>query len=274
MDRPKVKLKPLPTLFISHGAPPFALDPGRAGTLLQAAGRNLPPVAAVLIVSPHWTTDGLTVMTTAQPETIIDFGGFDPRLNSIVYRAAGHPALARRTAELLTSQGQHVALDPRRGYDHGAWVPMLHFLPDANVPVFQLSMPHTLTPDGAFKLGQMLQPLSEQGVLIVGSGSITHNLYEFKLAGGDEAAYAKTFVAWVRDKAMHGDTHSLINAATVAPDAARAHPTNEHYLPFLIALGAARKDAVLEVLDGGFTYGVIGMESYVWHPAESANPLG
>lgn len=260
----------LPTLFISHGAPPFALKPGRAGALLQAAGRHLPPVEAVLLVSPHWTTDGLRVMTAAQPKTIIDFAGFDSRLNSIVYPAAGHPALAERTAELLTSQGQQVALDPRRGYDHGAWVPMLHFLPDANVPVFQLSMPHTLTPASAFALGRMLRPLSEQGVLIVGSGSITHNLYEFKLEGGGEAAYAKTFVAWVRDKTLQRDTHALINAATLAPDAARAHPTNEHYLPFLIALGAARNDATLEVLDGGFTYGVIGMESYVWHPAQHA----
>jgi len=267
-------MKPLPTLFISHGAPPFALDPGRAGALLQAAGRNLPPVDAVLIVSPHWTTHGLTVMTTAQPETLIDFGGFDRRLNSIVYPAAGHPALAQLAAEVLTAQGQQVALDPRRGFDHGAWVPLLHLLPKADVPVFQLSMPHSLTPDAAFQLGRMLQPLSEHGVLIVGSGSITHNLYDFKLDGGGEAAYAEAFVAWVRDKTLHGDTHALINAATLAPDAARAHPTHEHYLPFLIALSAARAEATLEVLDGGFTYGVIGMESYVWHPAELANPLG
>lgn len=256
----------LPTLFISHGAPTFALEPGRAGALLQAAGRSLPAAQAVLVVSPHWTTSGLSVMTAAKPETTIDFGGFDPRLDSMVYPAHGHPALAVVTAQLLQAQGQRVQLDPQRGYDHGAWVPLLHLLPQADVPVFQLSMPHTLTPEEAFALGRMLQPLSEQGVLIVGSGSITHNMYEFRMNGHGEAAYAKEFIHWVRDKTMQGDTQSLVATRAQAPHAQRAHPTDEHYLPFLIALGAARKDAKLEVLDGGFTYGVIGMESYIWHP--------
>ncbi len=254
----------LPTLFISHGAPTFAVEPGRAGTLLQEAGHNLPAVSAVLVISPHWMTSGFSVMTTAQPETIIDFGGFDPSLNTMVYPAQGHPALAAVTGQLLESLGHPVQFDPQRGYDHGVWVPLLHLLPKADVPVFQLSMPHTLTPQGAFDLGRLLQPLSEQGVLIVGSGSITHNLYEFRLNGHGEAAYAKEFVHWVRDKTMQGDTQSLIATRTLAPHAQRAHPTDEHYLPFLIALGAARKDATLQVLDGGFTYGVIGMESYLW----------
>lgn len=259
----------LPSLFISHGAPPFALEPGRAGALLQEAGRKLPAMQAVLLVSPHWMTSGLRVMATEKPTTLIDFGGFDPRLNDVVYPAPGHPALAAATAQLLQSHGQHgqrVQLDTQRGFDHGAWVPLLHLLPKADVPVFQLSMPHDLTPQGAFELGQMLQPLSAQGVLIVGSGSITHNLQEFRLNGQDEAAYAKEFVAWVRDKAMKHDTQALINTATQTPHAARAHPTDEHYLPLLVALGASRRGAKLEVLDGGFTYGVIGMESYVWRP--------
>ncbi len=255
----------LPTLFISHGAPPFALEPGKAGTLLYAAGKRLPPIEAVLIVSPHWMTSGLSVMTAPKPTTIIDFGGFDPQLEHIVYPAPGHPILAEITALLLESYGQRVRLDPQRGFDHGAWVPLLHLLPNADVPVYQVSMPHTLTPAGAFQIGQMLQPLSEQGVLIVGSGSMTHNLYEFDIRATGEAEYAKEFAQWVREKAQQGDTQALINAHSHAPHAARAHPTNEHYLPLLIALGAARKNATLEVLDGGFTYGAIGMESYVWH---------
>jgi 4,5-DOPA dioxygenase extradiol len=262
-------VKLLPTLFISHGAPTFALEPGVAGALLQEAGRKLPAIKAVLLVSPHWMTSGLSVMMAAKPDTIIDFGGFDPRLNSLVYPAPGHPALAVATAQLLESQGQRVQRDAQRGYDHGAWVPMLHLLPQADVPVFQLSMPHTLTAQGAFELGRMLQPLSEQGVLIVGSGSITHNMYEFRMNGQGEAAYAKEFIHWVRDKVTHGDTQALIETATQAPHAKRAHPTDEHYLPFLGALGAARQKAKVEVLEGGFTYGVIGMESYIWQPTDT-----
>jgi 4,5-DOPA dioxygenase extradiol len=257
-------MTPLPVMFVSHGAPPFALEPGRAGLLLQQAGRALPPVEAVLVISPHWTTSGLSVMTAERPTTLIDFGGFDPQLESLVYPSIGHPRLATETADLLRERGIAVRLDPNRGYDHGAWVPLLHLLPDANVPVYQLSMPRGLTPEGAFELGRMLQPLSEQGVLIVGSGSITHNMYDFRLNGQGEAAYAKEFVQWVRDKAMQGDIQSLIATNERAPHAQRSHPTDEHYLPFLIALGAARIDAKLEVIDGGFTFGVIGMESYAW----------
>jgi 4,5-DOPA dioxygenase extradiol len=259
-------LKVLPTLFISHGAPTFALEPGKAGALLQETGRSLPAIKAVLIVSPHWMTSGFSVMATEKPETIMDFGGFDPRLNSLAYSAPGHPALAEITAQLLESQGQHVQRDVRRGFDHGAWVPLLHLLPKADVPVFQLSMPHDLKPKQAFELGRMLQPLSKQGVLIVGSGSITHNMYEFSMKGSGEAPYAKEFIDWVRGNVKNGNSQALIETNMQAPNAKRAHPTDEHYLPFLIALGASRHDAEVDVLDGGFTYGVIGMESYVWRP--------
>ena len=257
-------MKILPTLFISHGAPTFALQPGKAGALLQEVGRSLPAIEAVLIVSPHWMTSGFSVMLADKPETIMDFGGFDPRLNSIVYGAQGHPALAEATAQLLESHGLDVQRDTQRGYDHGAWMPLLHLLPNADVPVFQLSMPHDLMPRQAFDLGRMLQPLSEQGVLIIGSGSITHNMNEFSMSGSGEADYAVAFINWVRARVRNGDTQALIQTATQAPYAKRAHPTDEHYLPFLIALGASRQDANLEVLDGGFTYGAIGMESYVW----------
>jgi 4,5-DOPA dioxygenase extradiol len=260
----------LPTLFISHGAPTFAIEPGVAGALLQDAGRKLPAIQAVLVVSPHWMTPGLSVMTTAKPETIYDFGGFDPRLNRIVYPSQGHPALAAATAQILESYGLQVQLDARRGYDHGAWVPMLHLLPRADVPVFQLSMLHTLTAQGAFDLGRMLQPLSKLGVLIVGSGRITHNMYEFSMNGQGDAEYAQEFVAWVRDKVTQGDTQALINTAAFAPHAKHAHPTDEHYLPFLVALGAARQEAEVDVLEGGFIYGVIGMESYIWQTSGTA----
>jgi 4,5-DOPA dioxygenase extradiol len=257
-------LKTLPTLFISHGAPTFALEPGTAGALLQTLGHTLPKLNAVLIISPHWTTSEFTVMVTEKPATLYDFGGFDPRLNQIRYLAPGHPQFALATAALLESHGQSVKRDAQRGFDHGAWVPLLHLLPEAKVPVFQLSMPYTLTAQQAFTLGQTLQPLSDEGVLIIGSGSITHNLREISFNAQADAAYAKVFMQWVREHAMRHDVQALIHTRDQAPHAARAHPTDEHYLPFLIALGAARADAQLEVLQGGMTYGVIGMDSYIW----------
>ncbi len=256
-----------PTLFISHGAPTFALEPGKAGALLQAAGQRLSGITSVLVVSPHWTTAELRVMAAPTPATIHDFSGFDPRLDDIRYPAPGDPAMAGVVANALTQQGMPARVDVARGRDHGAWVPMLHLLPLAETPVFQLSMPGHLTPQGAFELGRALRPLSDLGVLIVGSGSITHNLSEFSLSATDEAPYARSFTEWVRSQVLRSDFESLINTQNQAPQATRAHPTDEHYLPLLIAAGAASDAATVEVLEGGITNGVIGMESYIWHPS-------
>lgn len=257
-------MSPQPTLFVSHGAPPFALEPGRAGHLLATLGRSLHKPAAILVVSPHWRTTNLTVMTKAKPETMYDFGGFDSRLMQLKYPAPGHPELAATSAKLLQSQGFQVDIDVHRDFDHGVWVPLLHMLPMADVPVFQLSMPFSMNARKAFELGRALQPLSKQGVMILGSGSLTHNLYEFSIAGADEASYAKEFTHWVRMRVLAGDAEELINADTLAQHAKRAHPSDEHYLPLLIALGAASPNSQTQVLEGGITYGVLSMESYVW----------
>jgi 4,5-DOPA dioxygenase extradiol len=261
-------MKSLPTMFVSHGAPPFALNPGKAGALLNEFGKTLRDVSAVLVISPHWMTTDLTVMTSKQPGTMYDFGGFDSKLQTLKYPATGHLHLATATAKLLESKGYRVLLDDQRAYDHGAWVPLLHLLPQADIPVFQLSMPQSLTPAQAYKLGQTLQPLSKMGVLIVGSGSMTHNLHEFRLTAQGEASYAKEFSYWVRDKVQRKNSTALVCALDEAPYARRAHPTDEHYLPLLIALGAAVSDAKLQIIDGGFTYSVLSMESYVWHPTQ------
>jgi 4,5-DOPA dioxygenase extradiol len=257
-------MTPEPTLFVSHGAPPFALEPGRAGFLLREFGKSLRKPTAILAISPHWRTTGLSVMTKAQPETLYDFGGFDPRLMQMNYPSAGHPALALKTAQLLRLQGFHVDMDQHRDYDHGVWIPLLHILPKADVPVFQLSMPHDLTAPQAIELGRALRPISKQGVMIMGTGSLTHNLYEFRLHAQSEAAYAKEFTQWVRQKVLSNDVEALIHANALAPHALRAHPSDEHYLPLLIALGAAHPEAKANVLDGGITYGVLSMESYFW----------
>lgn len=255
----------LPTLFISHGAPSFALEPGVAGAALGALGRRLPPLAAVLVVSPHWITAGLAVTAGIAPATLHDFGGFAPALYALSYPAPGDPARAMEVQQLLSAAGLPVTLDGQRGLDHGAWVPLRHLLPAATTPVLQLSIPHTLDAAGALHLGQTLRPLRERGVLIVGSGSMTHNLGEFRGAIAiDEAAYVGEFVQWVRHAVVTGDTGALADYRRRAPHAVRAHPTEEHFLPLLLAVGAASAGDPVEVIEGGTLYGMLSMESYVF----------
>ena len=252
-----------PTLFISHGSPTFALEPGLLGPQLQALGAKLPPLKAVLVISPHWQTRGLQVMTTSTPETMHDFGGFPAELYTLTYPAPGAPDLAREAARLLTAAGLKPELDEQRGLDHGAWVPLLYLLPQARTPVFQVSMPLSLTTADALQLGRALAPLREQGVLIIGSGSMTHNLGKFRGPSTTVADYVLAFEAWVRQAVLANNLDAMVNYRSLAPDAQRAHPTDEHFLPLLVALGAQRSGDKVQSLDGGVTYCMLSMDSFV-----------
>ena len=260
----------LPSLFVSHGAPTFALEPGLAGPRLAALGRTLPRPHAVLVVSPHWMTPTPRVGTAAQPATIHDFGGFDPALYQLSYPAPGHVRLAQRTVDRLREAGWQATADERRGLDHGAWVPMRHLYPEADVPVFQVSLPSRLDAGAAWAFGQALAPLADEGVLIVGSGSLTHNLHEFRSGHGDDEAYAAEFAAWVRDAVEHGDRARLLRTLDDAPLARRAHPTTEHFWPLLVAAGAADLTQPAQVIEGGITHGVLAMDSYAFGVADAA----
>jgi 4,5-DOPA dioxygenase extradiol len=254
-----------PSLFISHGAPTFALEPGLLGANLRAIAARLPGFSAVLVVSAHWQSRGVRVMTSVSPETVHDFGGFSPELYRLQYPAPGAPEAALEAGRLLAGQGFVVAEDAQRGLDHGAWVPMLHLFPDARVPTFQVSMPYDLDTAGAWRLGRALGPLRESGILIVGSGSLTHNLYEVRQGGSGSAPYAREFAGWVRDAVLARDTDRLIRYRRNAPHAERAHPSEEHYLPLLVALGASAAGSDMpEVIEGEMTYDVLSMESYAW----------
>ncbi len=253
-----------PVFFISHGAPTFATQPGQLGPLLQAIGQQLTGIQAVLVVSPHWQTRGVEVMTTAQPETVHDFGGFPAELYALRYPAHGHPALAAATAQQLTQAGFTVRLQAQRGLDHGAWVPLYHLLPQAQVPVFQVSMPADLDSAQALRMGQALAPLRAQGVAIIGSGSMTHNLYEVRGPDAPPQAYVSEFTNWIRTAVRTRGVAHLVNYRAEAPYAERAHPSEEHFLPLLVALGATNESDPLRVLDGGITHGMLSMESYVW----------
>lgn len=250
-----------PSLFISHGSPMFALEPGLLGPRLQKLGAALRDTRAILVVSPHWQTPGLRVTGTAQQTAIHDFGGFPAPLYALQYTPPGAPTLAREVLALLEGAGLPVTLDDRRGLDHGAWVPLRYLKPDADVPVLQVSLPQGIDAEGALQLGRALAPLREQGVLIVGSGSLTHNLYEFR-RHIDDPQYAQEFADWVATALAQGDTAALVDYRARAPHAARAHPTEEHYLPLLVALGASTVDDACTRIVGGMTDGVLSMDSF------------
>jgi 4,5-DOPA dioxygenase extradiol len=257
-------MTPMPTLFVSHGAPTFAIEPGKLGPLLTDVGAHLPRPTAIAVVSPHWMTSTVRVTMTPQPKTIHDFGGFPDALYAIEYPAPGAPEVARRAAELLRADGWPVDEDVQRGLDHGAWVPLTYLYPDASIPVIQISMPLRLDSRTAYMLGRSLSALRNEGVLIVASGSMTHNLYEFRTGDVEEAQYAKEFAGWINDTVVSKDHAKLVQTMQLAPHAQRAHPTIEHFLPLLVAAGAAGESADVTLLEGGVTHGVLSMDSFIF----------
>jgi 4,5-DOPA dioxygenase extradiol len=250
-----------PSLFISHGSPMFALEPGLLGPNLQRLGAVLTDLSAIVVVSPHWQTRGVRVTGAATLETIHDFGGFPAPLYALQYPARGEPKLALQVLDLLRAAGFDSAIDGERGLDHGAWVPLRHLKPGADVPVLQVSLPHDIDAAGALALGRALAPLRDQGVLVIGSGSLTHNLHEFRRHINDPE-YAQAFADWVADALARGDVDALVDYRGQAPFAVRAHPTEEHYLPLLVAVGASSPDEPRQLVEGGMTHGVLSMDSF------------
>jgi 4,5-DOPA dioxygenase extradiol len=269
----RIRLKNAPSLFVSHGAPTFALDPGMLGPKLKQFGEQLPHLAAVAVVSAHWQTAAVRVMQTAAPETLHDFGGFPQALYLLHYPAPGAPLLASQTAALLQAAGIEASLDDRRGFDHGVWVPLLYLLPKAQIPVYQVSLPFDLDAKGALRLGKALSSLRQRGVMVMGSGSLTHNLGEIGLSDPKATKYAAEFTAWIRAHVERKDLQALVEYRHRAPHAQRAHPTEEHFLPLLVALGASADADEVTVLEGGMTYGVLSMESCAFEISQAGSRL-
>lgn len=256
----------LPTLFISHGSPTFALEPGLLGPQLGALGRSLPRPRAVMVVSPHWMTHGIEVLAADRLDTIHDFGGFPRALYALQYPAPAAPEIATEVVAVLSRHGVKASANLTRGRDHGAWVPLMHLYPAADVPLIQLSQPSTPSPLALLELGQALAPLRERGVLIVASGSLTHNLHDLRREQAPDTgveAYSRQFAQWVWAQIEQGDLGALLDYRAQAPHALRAHPTDEHFLPLFVAIGAAGNDwSTARRIAGGVTYGVLSMDSY------------
>jgi len=250
-----------PSLFISHGSPMLALEPGASGPALQRLAAELPKPKAIVIVSAHWESQELRVSSHSQPETWHDFGGFPRALFEVQYPAPGNPQLATEVAELLNAAHLPARLDAQRPFDHGVWVPLSLMYPQADIPVVQVSLPSRGGPALQTRVGHALASLREQGILLIGSGSITHNLGELDWHAGSESIepWARAFRDWMVDKLAANDEAALHDYRRQAPNAVRSHPSDEHLLPLYFARGAGGD---FSVAHQGFTMGALGMDIY------------
>ncbi len=274
---------PFPTLFLSHGSPMTALEPREAGAFMQRLGPVLRTrfgtPRAVLAVSAHSLTREPVLLAAPRHEAVYDFGGFDPKLYTLRYDVPGAPALAERVAALLGAAGLPVHRVAEGGLDHGIWTPLRFVFPEADVPVLPLAWPPGWPPARLFELGRALAPLADEGVLIIGSGSITHNLQRVFAGGGlhppDRPATPEStaFRDWFAEHTAAGDWAPLLDYRQQAPHAALMHPTDEHLLPFYVAAGAGLADgeAAGRRIHASQTFGDLGMDAYAFGP--QAGPL-
>ena len=257
-----------PALFVSHGAPNLILHNEPARDFLAKYGAELGRPKAILMVSAHFETDIPVLTADEKPDMIYDFRGFEPELYRFTYPAPGDPVLARKVGETLVAHGLEAALASNRGFDHGAWVPLKLMYPDADIPVVQLSIQTPLGPEHHFRLGRALADLRKDGILIIGSGALTHNLGEFfrgrPAIDAEPQDWVVEFGEWVREKAETGDTESLIHYRERAPHAVRNHPTDDHFLPFFVALGAAGEGAKARRVHASHSYGILQMDAYAF----------
>lgn len=254
----------LPAIFVSHGAPTLVLERSPARDFLLRLGSGIGRPRAILVVSAHWETAEPAVSTAQRPQTIHDFYGFPEKLYQLRYPAPGAPQLAMRVAELLKEDGLPVRLDPERGLDHGAWAPLMLMYPWADIPVTQLSVQPGAGPAHHFRLGEALRPLRSEGMLILASGSITHNLRELRWNDRNiqPPSWVTEFTDWMARALTAGSTRDLLDYRHLAPHAVRNHPTEEHLFPLFVAYGAADLPGRAERLHSGYAYGVIGMDAW------------
>jgi 4,5-DOPA dioxygenase extradiol len=255
----------LPSVFLSHGSPMHALEPGAAGDAWKALGRRLGKPQAIVIASAHWETNLPMLTGNPKPETIHDFYNFPEPLYRLRYPSPGAPQLAQRAQALLKAAGFTAAIDGCRGLDHGAWSPLLHMYPEADVPVVELAVQPPLGTRHHIAVGRALRKLSEEGVLIIGSGHMTHNLRDWARGAGAPQAYATNFQSWVKGLIEAHDYDRLADYRSLSPDGVRSHPTDEHFLPLFVALGAAPDNTRAERIFDDVEAGVLAMDAYVFN---------
>ncbi len=252
-----------PAIFLSHGSPHILLDDSPAHHFLAELGTCLDKPDAIIVFSAHWETVGLKIMATENPETIYDFHGFSPTLYTLTYPAQGLKNLAEHIQSLLKIKNIDSDLDTKRGYDHGVWIPLLLIYPKADIPVLQISIPRSASPADMMKIGQALSSLRHQNILILGSGSLTHNLYEFKGQTLDAPAplWVSEFALWMRDKLLQNEHRALLEYRISAPYAVQNHPTEEHLLPLFAIMGAG-DNTTPKHLHSSYNHSILAMDAY------------
>jgi 4,5-DOPA dioxygenase extradiol len=267
---------PLPSLFVSHGSPMIALEPGAAGAFMQRLGPAIDAAfgrpKAILALSAHTAARRPVLLVGPRHEAVYDFGNFDPRLFTLRYDAPGAPALASRVVALAAAAGIAVDSVPEGGLDHGIWTALRYVYPAADVPVLPLAWVPSQSPAQQFALGEVLAPLAAEGVLVFGSGSITHDLRRV-FAGGlrgpvdkPEIPESAAFRGWMHDRSAARDWDALFDYRALAPHAADMHPTDEHLLPWFGAAGTGGRDHVPVRIHDSVTYGCLAMDAYAFGP--------
>jgi 4,5-DOPA dioxygenase extradiol len=256
-------MSPLPALFISHGAPDLPIRDGAVTHFLRSLHQQFPKPQAILVISAHWNSATPTVSKATKPQTIYDFGGFPDTVYQLKYPAPGAPVLADRVTSLLTQAGILCQTHPNRGMDHGAWTPLILAYPDADIPVTQLSIQYHGGALHHFQIGQALAPLRAEGVLILASGSVTHNLWEFNSHyDAPPPDWVRVFDDWLAERIAEGNWEALLNYRKIAPHAEKNHPTEEHLLPLFVALGAGGNEIKGVKLHHSYNYGAFSMAAY------------
>ena len=255
----------LPALFVSHGSPMVAIENEDWGRRLREFGASLARPLAAVVVSAHFEAPPpLRITSSKAPETIHDFSGFPPELHRIQYVARGDPDLAERIRNLFGRSGMSATLDPRRGLDHGAWVPLRFLFPRADVPVVEVSLPVPRRPQDAFKIGAVLSPLRNDNVLLLGSGGMVHNLRRIDAADDPSrvATWARAFDDWMAARLEAMDLPAILDYREQAPSADSAAPSSDHFDPIFVVLGSAVAGERVHTLHEGFRYGSLSMRSF------------
>jgi 4,5-DOPA dioxygenase extradiol len=256
---------PMPSLFLSHGAPTLALDDSPAGRFLDTLAATLPRPRAIVVASAHFDTAGTTLGCAAEFPTLHDFNGFAPALHAVRYPARGDAGTAQRARTLLAGDGIESTLDVRTGLDHGAWVPLLRMYPEAEIPVVALSIDSARDAAWHFSLGRALAPLRDDGVLVIGSGGFSHNLRELDWRGARAGSpeWMRAFTEGLRARLLAGDVAGALDWSSL-PDAARNHPSPEHLLPLFVALGSAGDRAEARWLHGSVEMGALALDAFAF----------
>ncbi|MCF2938055.1 dioxygenase [Paenibacillus alkaliterrae] len=252
----------IPSYFFAHGAPSIVLDQNAYTAFIKKFTASTPKPKAIVLFSAHWEQSMQTISAVDTYSTIYDFSGFQDELYQMTYPAKGERSLSDQIQSLFSKQGIQSEMDEERGLDHGAWAVLKLIYPEADVPVVALSVNRYLTNDQQYQIGRALSELREQDVLIIGSGGTVHNLRRLNWQGEGNDEWAESFDNWLQSKLETWDVDALFNYRELAPYSKEAVPTNEHFIPLLLAMGAGDKNRQAKLLHRSYQFGNLSLSCW------------